>query len=85
MDDLSDLKSKAVRGLTEIREAILALIGSHSEGLRNSDVARELGLQTHVNGGQRNHLTHAILADLTRDGVIRREKRGFQVYYVVEE
>lgn len=80
--DLSKLKGRAEGGLAEITAAVRALVGSRPEGVRNSDVARELGLQTHVGGGQRNHLTHAVLTELVRNGTVTRDKHGVHIYYV---
>lgn len=50
-------------------------------GITNSEVARALGLQSSSIGGQQNHLTHALLADLVRAGRITCKKDGQKVLY----
>ena len=75
-------RARAEAALLQIVEAILAEVaGAGVEGMRNDQVARSLGLETSVNGGQRNHLTHALLNQLVEEGRLSRTKKGKNVYY----
>lgn len=73
-------RAKAQSGLTAIREAIEAeVVRAAEQGLRNDEVARALDLETDINGGQRNHLTHAILNGLVAEARLVRERRGHRI------
>ena len=75
-------RARAEAGLAEIVAAVKAEVASAGEsGLRNDQVARALGLESSVNGGQRNHLTHAVLNGLVAAGELTRRKEGVRVYY----
>ena len=79
------LRTRAEAALSDILEIVVALVRGSPEGLRNSDVAQMLGLETDVNGGQRIHFTHAVLNKLVRDGHLKREQRGRFIYYLPAE
>lgn len=75
-------KDKAVQALHTLREVIAAEVTSAGpQGLRNSEVAQRLELHTNVNGGQRNHLTHALLNQLVIDGTLTRRAEGKAIFY----
>lgn len=79
---MSSNRMRAEAGLAEIFAAVKAEVSAAGAvGLRNDEVARALGLESSVNGGQRNHLTHAILNSLVENGVLARRKEGARVYY----
>lgn len=77
-----DTRARAEAALTELTEAVAAeIVEAGGTGMRNDEVARALGLETSVNGGQRNHLTHALLNRLVEQGRLERDKRGSRIYY----
>ena len=56
--------AQAQRGLRQIEEAILALLGAVPGGRSNAEIARELGLETGGTRGQKNYLTWSILQEM---------------------
>jgi hypothetical protein len=75
-------KSKAATGLTLIKEAILDQLSDSKEGLRNADIARELGLESDHEGHQKDYLTYSVLGLLLKQGEVEKIKRGAKVYYL---
>ena len=63
---------KAQIGLKLLSDAVLELLKSNMGGLRNADVAKALGLQSHYNGGSKDYLSWSILGLLIRDGKVAR-------------
>jgi uncharacterized protein len=59
----------AQEGLRRIEIAILRLLGSNPEGLRNSEIAEKLNLRSDFNGKQKDYLTYSVLG-----GLLRREE-----------
>lgn len=75
---------RAEAALAALREIIFSEVAAAGKaGVRNSEVARSLGLETSVNGGQRNHLTHALLNGLVASGRLARRNEGAKVIYSV--
>jgi hypothetical protein len=72
---------KAVRGLTLLKESILELLRDHPEGLRNTDIARTLTLESDHQGNQRDYLTYSILGLLLKEGKIDKTRRGLRTFY----
>lgn len=73
------LRKLAAGGVGQIENAIRQLLTSHREGLRNVDIARELGLESYSSqrGDRRNgehFLTHSILQAMVRENTV--VKRG---------
>jgi hypothetical protein len=73
---------KASRGLVLLREAILELLHAYPEGLRNTDIAKKLALESDHEGKQRDYLTYSILGLLLRDRKVEKVSRGFKRVYV---
>lgn len=77
-------RERAERALSDMVEAIRAEVTQAGEaGLRNDEVARALGLETSINGGQRNHLTHALLNRLVAEGSLKRVEDGHRIKYQI--
>ena len=55
---------EAQSGLRQIENAIIELLESHPEGLRNADIANALDLRSDFRGRQRDFLTYSILGGL---------------------
>ena len=51
-------------GLRQIEDAILHLLNSHPQGLRNTEIARLLNLRSDFRGRQRDYLTYSVLGGL---------------------
>ena len=74
-------RQKAQEGLALLKEAILGLVAEHKDGVSNSDIARELGLESDFEGNQKNYLSWSVLGLLVNSKRIRTEKRGERRYY----
>ncbi len=70
------VQSLAQEGLTQIEEAILALLAQNPQGLRNIQIADMLHLHSAVRGGRRNYLTYSILGGLLVEGKIARDEKS---------
>src|SRR5262245_57721415 len=55
---------KAERGLSLLKEAIIELLRASPGGLRNTDIAKNLNLESAHAGGHRNFLTYSVLGQL---------------------
>ena len=60
-------------GLRQIETAILRLLDANPQGLRNADIARNLGLNFDFGGNYNNQLTYAVLGGLMSRGEIIRD------------
>jgi uncharacterized protein len=63
---------KAQLGLALLKDAVLELARSSSQGVTNSDVAKALGLQSDYLGGSKDYLSWSILGLLIREGKVKR-------------
>ncbi len=63
-------RTKAAR--TELENCIVDLLDLHQEGLKNSQIAKELCLESDFMGRQKNYLTYSLLG-----GLIRQRKIDF--------
>jgi hypothetical protein len=75
------VKQKATMGLALIKEAMLEHLEAHEEGLRNADLARDLGLESDHEGQQKDYLTYSILGLLLKECQVNKVKRGARTYY----
>lgn len=69
-------------GLALIKEAILDHLEGHRDGLRNADVAHDLGLESDHEGQQRDYLTYSVLGLLLKERRVEKIKRGSRIYYL---
>jgi hypothetical protein len=74
-------RQKAETGLALVKEAILDYLGAYEGGLRNADLAHDLGLGSDHDGKQKNYLTYSILGLLLKEAKIIKGKRGANIYY----
>ncbi len=73
---------RAQAARAEIEMAILDLLKTHSEGLRNIDVARKLGLESPKDQPQKNYFTWEILRRLIeQDRVFEARDERSPRYY----
>ena len=75
-------RQKAEKGLALLKDAILDHLGTFPDGLRNSDLANDLGLMSDHEGQQRNYLTYSVLGLLLKEKEVVKHKRGTKIYYV---
>ena len=73
MSSESTAQQKALSGLLLIEEAILELLSENPQGLRNSEIARLLNLQSDFRGSQRNYLTYSVLGGLLANNRVSRD------------
>lgn len=67
---------KAQMGLDFIKSAIMELAKANPSGIKNSDAAKYLGLQSDYGGGSKDYLSYSILGILMKEGrMMRNEKK----------
>lgn len=67
---------KAQMGLAILSSAVLELAKANAEGIKNSDAAKYLGLQSDYGGGSKDYLSYSILGLLMKEGkVVRNSKK----------
>lgn len=67
---------KAQMGLGILKSAVMELAKANPEGIKNSDAAKCLGLQSDYGGGSKDYLTYSLLGLLMKEGRVERtEKR----------
>ena len=69
----SNTQALAQEGLRQIETAILRLLDANPQGLRNADIARNLGLTFNFAGNYKNQVTYAVLGGLMSRGEIIRD------------
>jgi hypothetical protein len=68
----SGIVEKSQIALHMLKEAVLELAISNSEGVTNSDVSHALGLQSDYLGGSKDYLSWSLLGLLMREGRLKR-------------
>ena len=63
---------RAQVGLELIKSAIMELAKANPEGIKNSDAAKYLGLQSDYGGGSRDYLSYSLLGVLMKASKLRR-------------
>ncbi|TCN90133.1 GIY-YIG nuclease family protein [Shewanella fodinae] len=67
---------KAQMGLDFIKSAVMELAKANPSGIKNSDAAKYLGLQSDYGGGSKDYLSYSILGILMKEGrMVRNEKK----------
>jgi len=67
---------KAQMGLDFIKSAIMELAKANPSGIKNSDAAKYLGLQSDYGGGSKDYLSYSVLGILMKEGrMVRNEKK----------
>jgi len=70
-------RDNAQRGLTLMKEAILAVLAAKPEGLRNAEIADLLAIRSDYQGGNKDYLSWSILGLLLNEGKVVREGRRY--------
>ena len=66
---------KAQMGLELIKSAVMELAKANPGGIKNSDAAKYLGLQSDYGGGSKDYLSYSILGILMKEGKIERNEK----------
>ena len=66
---------KAQMGLELIKAAVMELAKANPDGIKNSDAAKYLGLQSDYGGGSKDYLSYSILGILMKEGRIERNEK----------
>ena len=72
---------KANEGLALLKEAVIDYLAKHPEGVGNSDLARDLGLESDFQGRQKNYLSWSVIGLLVNEGRVQFFKNGRNVFY----
>lgn len=67
---------RAQMGLNLIKSAIVEFAKANPDGIKNSDAAKYLGLQSNYGGGSKDYLSYSILGLLMKEGKIERLGKG---------
>ena len=66
---------KAQMGLELVKSAVMELAKANPDGIKNSDAAKYLGLQSDYGGGSKDYLSYSILGILMKEGKIKRNEK----------
>lgn len=67
---------KAQMGLEILKSAVMELAKANPDGIKNSDAAKYLGLQSSYGGGAKDYLSYSILGLLLKEGrMLRNDKK----------
>jgi uncharacterized protein len=67
---------KAQMGLSILKSAVMELAKANPSGIKNSDAAKYLGLQSDYGGGSKDYLSYSILGILMKEGrMVRNDKK----------
>lgn len=73
---------KAQMGLELLKAAVLELAKANPDGIKNSDAAKYLGLQSDYGGGSKDYLSYSLLGLLMKEGRVGRSSSGKHVALV---
>lgn len=73
---------KAQMGLELMKAAVLELAKANPDGIKNSDAAKYLGLQSDYGGGSKDYLSYSVLGLLMKEGRVGRSASGKHVALV---
>jgi len=69
---------QAQKGLELLKEAILGILAQKSDGLRNAEIAKLLGIRSDYLGEQKDYLSWPVLGLLLNEGkVVRKGNKYF--------
>ena len=66
---------KAQMALGLLKSAVMELAKANPEGIKNSDAAKYLGLQSDYGGGSKDYLSYSILGILIKEGRMERNEK----------
>ncbi len=74
-------REQAQQGLSLVKSAIINLLFVRKRGVTNSEIVRELGLESDQNGTHKNLLSWSVLGLLMREG---RVKKSGKYYFLIQ-
>ena len=75
---------KSRQAVDLLKEAILETIKQHPNGIGNSDIARQLKLESDFEGNQKNYLSWSVIGLLVNEGKVKYKKVGSRKLYFIE-
>lgn len=72
---MSNLLERSRAAKLELEKCIIELLGNHPRGLKNSQIADELGLRSDFDGRQKDYLSYSLLGGLLKTGEIVWDKQ----------
>ncbi|MDG1200244.1 MAG: hypothetical protein P8N12_06445 [Porticoccaceae bacterium] len=66
---------KAQMGLNILKSAVMELAKANPDGIKNSDAAKYLGLQSDYGGGSKDYLSYSILGILMKEARMERNEK----------
>ena len=79
---MSALK-KSKQAVSLLKEAILETIKQNPDGIGNSDIARQLKLESDFEGSQKNYLSWSVIGILVNEGKVTYRKVGSRKLYFI--
>lgn len=70
---------KAQMALDLLKSAVMELAKANPDGIKNSDAAKYLGLQSDYGGGSKDYLSYSVLGILMKENRIERTPKGKHV------
>ena len=70
---------KAQMALDLLKSAVMELAKANPDGIKNSDAAKYLGLQSDYGGGSKDYLSYSVLGILMKENSIERTHKGKHV------
>ncbi|MEJ8801090.1 GIY-YIG nuclease family protein [Pontibacter sp. H249] len=67
---------RAQMGLELLKSAVVELAKANPDGIKNSDAAKYLGLQSDYGGGSKDYLSYSLLGILMKENKIERSNKG---------
>lgn len=61
--------------LNLLKSAVMELAKANPDGIKNSDAAKYLGLQSDYGGGSKDYLSYSILGVLMKEGRMERNEK----------
>lgn len=62
-------------GLNILKSAVMELAKANPDGIKNSDAAKYLGLQSDYGGGSKDYLSYSILGILMKEARMERNEK----------
>ncbi|MDQ1094347.1 hypothetical protein QE400_003760 [Xanthomonas sacchari] len=72
---------RAANALDSLKLVILEYLEKHPNGVGNSQLARDLGLESDFQGRQKNYLSWAVIGLLVNEGRVVFQKMGRNTFY----
>ena len=82
--EISFQKKQAQLALEIIQNTILELLKKNPDGLRNSEISRQLGLESMHQGAQKDYLVYSILGQLLDQKLIEKTTGKPTLYKIIK-